>query len=205
MKKVVLLVPGLILGISLFHFAVYAYPPAVGITGNSPNCLACHVSNGPWADDEYLVLDILDKESGSSLRQADGSFVVEVPRNQTRTVLTVMGRKSGDNTNAPYRNAWLYVDPSTIGNAGFSTFPAGWEVNLPMACRIVGDKSDSFPGAAVTVLPMRLRATDAAQDGVLMLQAMLTYGEAVKGKANEGMIGNYYERIVQLLVKEGEK
>jgi hypothetical protein len=33
------------------------------------------------------------------------------------------------------------------------------------------------------------------------LQAMLTRGESVKGRAKEGMTGNYYERTVSLIVK----
>jgi hypothetical protein len=112
-----------------------------------------------------------------------------------------MGRKAGDKADSPYRNAWLYVDPKTIGSGSLSTFPAGWEVNLPMACRLVGDALENYVGARVTVLPMTIRATETAQNGTLILQAMLTKGESVKGKAKEGMMGNYYERTVKLTVK----
>lgn len=178
-----------------------AYPPAVGILGNSPNCLACHVSNGHWADDDFLVLDILDRETGASLRQPDGMFQIEVPRDQVRTVLTVIGRRAGDKQEPPYRNAWIYVDPQSIGGKSLSTFPPGWEVNLPMACRLVGDKSQKYPEAAVTVLPMSLRPLKTAKDAAMILQVMLTKGEAVKGKAREGMIANYFERRVILVVK----
>lgn len=179
----------------------FSYPPAVGILGNSPNCLTCHVSNGPWAEDEFLIVDILEKETKKSLMQADGTFLIEVSRNETRTVLTVIGRKAGDGAEAPYRHAWLYVDPQTIGNAALSKFPPGWEVNLPMACRIVGDSADAYPGARLTVLPMSIHPTETAQNGSLTLQVMLTKGDAVKGKAKEGIMGNYHEREVTLFVK----
>ncbi len=179
----------------------WAYPPAVGILSNSPNCLACHLSNGPWQDDENLIIDVLDKDTKASLRQQDGSFQIAVPKNQTRTVLTVIGRKAGDKAEAPYRNAWLYIDPQSIGNSSLYKFPPGWEVNLPISCRLVGDAIDIYPGARVTVLPMTLRATESAADATIQLQAMLTKGEAIKGKAKEEMIGNYYERTVRLVVK----
>ena len=192
---------GMILAVGFLSSPARAYPPAVGILGNSPNCLTCHVSNGPWPEDANQIVDILDKETKTSLKQADGSFLIEVPRYQTRTVLTVLGRKVDDPQPAPYRNAWLYVDPQTIGSGLLSTFPVGWEVNLPMACRLVGDKSEIYPAAQISVLPMSLRPTETAQNGTLVLQAMLTKGESVKGKAKEGMTGNYYERTVRLVVK----
>ena len=34
----------------------YAYPPGVGILTNSPNCLSCHVNNGPWKDDDNTII-----------------------------------------------------------------------------------------------------------------------------------------------------
>ena len=38
-----------------------AYPPAVGILGNSKNCLTCHINNGQWKDDEntFIVAELL--------------------------------------------------------------------------------------------------------------------------------------------------
>jgi len=180
---------------------VAAYPPAVGILGNSPNCLICHVSNGPWNDDEFLILDILDKETMTSLRQPDGTSKIEVPRGETRTVLTVIGRQAGDEQDAPSRNALIYVDPQTIGNSSLSKFPPCWEVNLPLGCRRVGDILDAYPGAHITASAMSIRATDEAQNAMLTLQVMLTKGESVKGKPREGMLGNYFERVVQLIVK----
>jgi hypothetical protein len=69
-----------------------------------------------------------------------------------------------------------------------------------MSCRIVGDKLDRFESAAITVLPMTIKPTDAARDAELQLQVMLTKGESVKGKPKEGVISNYFERKVKLMV-----
>ena len=177
-----------------------AYPPAVGLLGEAKNCLACHVSNGPWNDDHQTIIDVLDRETKSSLRQPDGSFLIDVKRGQTRTVLTVLGRTKADKKEAPYRNAWLYIDPKTIKTASLSKFAPGWDVNLPMSCRVVGDKIEGYEGASVTVLPMTVRPTDAAQSGELVLQVMLTKGDSVKGNTRAGMVGSYFERRVQLKV-----
>lgn len=179
----------------------YAYPPAVGILGTAKNCLACHVDNGPWKDDARTIVDILEQESKHSLRQPDGNFLIEAKRGQARTVLTVIGRTSGDEL-APHRNAWLYVDPKTIGTKTLSKFAPGWDVNLPMSCRIAGDALPGREGAKLTVLPMTIRPTDAAQDAKVVLQVMLTEGESIKGNPREGMIGNYFERQVLLRVVE---
>ena len=179
-----------------------SYPPGVGILGKSKNCLNCHFNNGPWKDDEKTIIDILEKETKKSLRQSDGSFLISVKRNQIKTILTVIGRSKDDKQEAPYRNAWLYVDPKTIGSSSLSKFAAGWDVNLPMSCRIVGDTLTGYEGAKITVLPMTIRPLDAAQDAELNLQVMLTKGESVKGDAKEGMIGSYFERTVRLKVIE---
>ena len=179
---------------------LWAYPPAVGILGKAKSCLACHVSNGPWTDQEKTIVDILDKETGQSLRRADGTFLIEAKRGQARTVVTLIGRAKGDPAPPPYRNAWLYVDPTQIETSSLSKFAPGWEVNLPMSCRIVGDALKGYEGATVTALPMTIRPSDAARDATIMLQIMLTRGESVKGKPAEGMIGNYFERTVRLKV-----
>lgn len=179
-----------------------AYPPAVGILGKANSCLACHVNNGPWKDDRQTIIDVLDKDTMKSLRQDDGAFLVTVKRGQPKTLLTVIGRAKGDTAEAPYRNAWLYIDPATISGSALSKFAPGWDVNLPMACRIVGDKLDQYDGAPLTVLPMTIRPTDAAGDAELTLQVMLTKGESVKSKPKEGMIGSYFERKVKLKVIE---
>ena len=181
---------------------VLSYPPAVGLLGKSKNCLVCHANNGPWNDEENTIIDILDKETKRSLIQADHSFLIEVQRGQIKTVLTVIGRTKKDKTEAPYRNAWLYVDAKRIKSNSLLKFAPGWSVNLPMACRIVGDKLGGFNGAKITVLPMSVRPGDDAQDADLQLQVMLTKGESVKGKAKEGMKGNYFERVVRLKVLE---
>jgi hypothetical protein len=128
--------------------------------------------------------------------------LIEAQRGQIKTVLTVIGRKKGDKTEAPYRNAWLYVDPQRIKTNSMSKFAPGWNVTLPLSCRVVGDKLEGFGGTKITVLPMSVRPGDDAQDADLQLQVMLTKGESVKGKAKEGMTGNYFERVVRFKVLE---
>ena len=182
------------------YFEAAAYPPAVGLIGKSKNCLSCHVNNGPWNNDEGLIIDILDKETKKSLKQPDGSFLIEAKRGEIKTILTVIGRKAVDSDEVPYRNAWLYVDPNTIKTSSLTKFAPGWNVNLPMACRIVGDNIDIYKGSHLTVLPMSIRPTDSAINAELTLQVMITKGESVKRKPKEGMIGNYYERLVKVKV-----
>jgi hypothetical protein len=177
-----------------------AYPPAVGLIGPARNCLDCHVSNGPWTDEAKVIVDLLDKDTGKSLKQTDGTFLIEAKRNQTKTVVTVLGWPKDDPAAAPSRTAWLYVDPTTLTTASLSRFAPGWEVNLPMACRLVGDTAKGFETANVTALPMTVRPTDAAREAEVELQVMLTKGEAVKGKAKEGMLGNYFLRKIRLRV-----
>lgn len=179
-----------------------AYPPAVGILGNSRDCLVCHADNGPWKDDGTIIIDIVDRETRQSLKQADGTFVIQAKRGEKKTILTVIGSKRQENLEAPSRNAWLYVDPSMIGASALSSFAPGWNVNLPMACRVVGDSWGESEDTDYTVLPMSVRPTDAARDAQIVLQVMLTKGESVKGKATEGMIANYFERKVTLRVVE---
>lgn len=181
--------------------SAFAYPPAVGILGTAKNCLACHVDNGGWKDDQTLVIDIVDKATGKSLRQPDGSFKLVVQRGKLATLLTVIGYQGSEPEKAPYRNAWLYVAPETIGDSSLSKFAPGWDVNLPMACRIVGDKNDAYPNANLTALPMTILATSTAQNSVVQLQVMLTKGESVKGKPKEGMLGSYFERSLRLEIQ----
>jgi hypothetical protein len=203
MKTKIIVVFILIMGIGTFlHQNSFSYPPAVGIIGKAKNCLVCHVNNGPWQDEGNTIIDILDKKTKKSLIQTDGSFLIEVQRGVTTTVLTVIGRKKGDQAESPYRNAWLYVDPQRIKSASLSKFAPGWSVNLPMACRIIGDKLEGFGGAKITALPMSIRPGDDAYDVEIQLQVMLTKGESVKGRAKEGMKGNYFERVVRLKVVE---
>ena len=180
----------------------FAYPPAVGILGKAKDCLACHVNNGPWNDDVKTIIDIIDRETKKSFKQPDGSFLIEVKRGEVKTLLTVIGRTKEDTEKAPYRNAWLYVDPKTIESSSLSKFAPGWDVNLPGSCRIVGDKLEGYEGAKITILPMSIRATDSAQDAEITLQVMLTRGESVKGKPKEGMTGSYFERRVRLKVMD---
>ena len=175
-----------------------SYPPAVGILSKASSCPTCHVSNGPWTDESRTIIDILDGTTKRSLRSEDGSFLIEVHRGELRTVLTVIGCTK--ECAAPLRNAWLYVDPEQIATSGLSKFAPGWDVNLPMACRIVGDALATYPDAHITVLPMTVRPMDAARNAKLELQVMLTQGESVKGKAKEGLVSNYFVRTVNLKV-----
>ena len=145
---------------------------------------------------------MLEADTKKSIKQPDGSFVIEVKRNHTKTFLTVIGRNKGDLAEAPYRNAWTYVDPISIATSSLSKFAPGWECNLQLACRVVGDKLENYEGAKITALPMTLRPTDAARDGELQLQVMLTKGESVKRNAKQGMIGNYFEKRVKLKIIE---
>jgi len=188
--------------VAVIAMGAAAYPPAVGILGKSPNCLSCHVDNGGWVDGPDLIIDIIEKETKASLRQSDGSFLLTAKRGMAVTVLTVIGYKTSDKNLNPYRNAWLYTDPARIESSSLSKLPPGWESNLPMACRLVGDKSESYPDAHVTVLPMTVRPSDSAVDGFVSLQIMLTKGESVKGKPREGMQGSYFERTLYLKVIE---
>lgn len=146
-------------------------------------------------------MDVLDAQSKRSLRRADGAFLIEVARGEKRTVLTVIGRPKGE-PSPPKRNAWLYLDPTQIETSSLSKFAPGWDVNLPMSCRLVGDKIAVYEGAHVTVLPMTLRPTDAARDAELELQVMLTTGDAVKGGAQGGLVADYLVRKVVLKVVE---
>jgi hypothetical protein len=178
-----------------------AYPPGVGILAKNRSCASCHVSNGPWGDTSRTVIDVLDAKTKQSLRGPDGVITIAVARGASRTVLTVIGRTASEKS-PPRRNAWLYVDPSQIETSALSKFAPGWDVNLPMSCRIVGDRLEGYDGAHLTVLPMTVRPSDAARDAELELQVMLTAGEAVKGKGQEGLISNLFVRKVLLKVSE---
>jgi hypothetical protein len=142
----------------------------------------------------------LTKTQKKSFKQPDGSFQIEVKRFESKTVLTVIGRKDDGQSEMPYRNAWIYIDPKTIETNSLSKFAPGWECNLQLACRVVGDKLDGYENAKITSLPMTIRPADAAQNSELSFQIMLTRGESQKGNAKEGMKGNYFEKKVTLKV-----
>jgi hypothetical protein len=186
--------------LAVFTLKMFSYPPAVGILGKAKSCLACHVNNGQWQDDQKTIIDLLDKDTMKSLRQSDGRFMIEVKRGRRITVLTVIGRAKDSGSTSPYRTAWIYLDPKRIGTDSLSIFAPGWDVNLQMACRLIGDKLPGFEGAEISVLPMTLQPLENARDSDLQLQIMLTKGEAVKGDAKKGMLGNYFERMVALKV-----
>jgi len=188
--------------VALGTFTASAYPPAVGTLGPARNCLTCHSSDGPWKDTAGLIIDVLDKASGKSLKQSDGTFLISAKRGELRTVVTVIGWRAHAAGPAPYRNAWLYVDPKRISDpSSLNKFAPGWTVNLPMSCRVAGDSVEAYSGAQLTALPMTVRAGDDATDAEIELQVMLTRGESVKGDAKKGMVGNYFERRVSLKVE----
>lgn len=180
-----------------------AYPPAVGIIGKFRNCAACHTDNGPWKDDGNQILDLVDRETGKSLRQADGSFLVSAKPGQARKLMVVVGRAKGDKEPAPNRNGWTFVDPQLIERGGFgSKFAAGWDVDLPLSCRLVGDNMKGYDGASVSALPLTVRPTESARDGELEWQVLMTRGTAVKGDANQGLEQNNFVRKVTFKVEE---
>ncbi|MDP1728515.1 MAG: hypothetical protein Q8M15_17150 [Bacteroidota bacterium] len=178
-----------------------AYPPGVGILTNSTSCLSCHENNGPWKDDANTIIDILDKDTKLSLKQTDGTFLIEVKKGEQKTVLTVIGSRINNSIPASYRNAWLYIDPATIGKSSLSKFAPNWDVNLPMSCRLVGDNLKGYEDASITSLPMTIQPLEHAMDAELSLQVMLTKGESIKGSSKEGMSGSYFERKVKLKIK----
>ena len=47
---------------------------------------------------------------------------------------------------------------------------------------------------------MTLQPLDDAKDAELQLQVMLTKGESIKAKPKKGMLGNYFERKVELKI-----
>jgi len=201
MRTIALLPFAILISLALTQNA-FSYPPAVGILGKAKSCMSCHVNNGPWTDEKNVIIDVIDQETMKSLRQPDGSFLLEVKRGQQRTVLTVIGQTQDDGTPAPYRNAWTYIDSARIRTSSVSKFAAGWAVNLQMSCRLVGDKVSGFEGAKITALPMTIQPLDDAKEAELQLQVMLTKGESIKGNPKKGMLGNYFERKVILKVVE---
>lgn len=178
-----------------------AYPPAVGIMGKADDCLSCHVNNGPWIEDDALVIDILDKETRQSLKQPDGSFLIEVARNKNKTVLCVIGHVTKDLSPPPSRNGWIFFDPKTVNKLILSKFLAGWEVNATYGCRLVGDKLELYSGAALTVTTMTIKPTERAENGTITWMLALTAGDPPKGKPAVGMLGNFYEYRVKLRIE----
>lgn len=187
---------------AFFSFnAAYAYPPGVGILTDSPDCLTCHSNNGPWKDDENTIIDILDKDTKKSLRQSDGTFLIEAKKGELKTVLTVTGTKKNNTILKPHRTAWLFIDPATIGKNTLSKFAPGWEINLQMSCRLIGDNLAGYENDYITCLPVTISPTEKAQDTEISLQVMITDGEAEKNNAHEGLTGSYFEKKVLLKVK----
>lgn len=190
-----------ILGLFFVTGEVLSYPSAA-VVNRAKSCLSCHVNNGPWKDDAKTLIDIIDKDTGKSFKQPDGTFLIQARQGETKTVLTVLGRVKEDESPAPYRNGWVYIDPveQEKGSASNSKFAPGWEVNLSLGCRLIGDQQQGFEGAKISVAPMSLQPLQNAKDTEIQLQVMLTKGESVKGKPKEGMIGSYFQRKVHLKV-----
>jgi hypothetical protein len=180
-KTLTLLIIALL--VSGFSMSTQEYPPGVGVLTDSRSCISCHADNGPWNKDDRTIIDVLDGETKTSLRQPDGTFAMEVSRGQRRTVLTVIGRPKTDTLPVPYRNGWTYIDPTRIGTGSISKFAAGWAVDLQMACRLVGDQLPGFEDANITVLPMTVLPLDDARNAEVELQFMLTSGDSGKGAA----------------------
>jgi hypothetical protein len=180
--------------------AAHAYPPGVGILTAHRDCLGCHAQSGTWSEGRHTIVDILDAETRRSLRSRDGRFVIEVPRGERKTVITLIGRAAGDPAPPAERHAWLFVAPSQIGTSSLSKFAPGWDVDLSMACRVVGDTAPEYPGARLTALPMTIRPGDAAGESELELQMMLVSGDGTKGSALQGLTTNYLVRRVRLRV-----
>lgn len=178
---------------------VFSYPGQVGLTGKSKDCLSCHVNNGQW-DDGKTIIDILDKETLKTFKQADGSFLIEIKRREQKTILLILGRQKEDGTPAPVRNAWLFIDPATIESSELNKFAPQWAVNIQLGCRITGDEIKGLENTIITASAMTIQPLSDAKDAEIQLQAMLTKGESVKGNAKTGMIGNYFERKVMLKV-----
>ncbi len=195
--------PGTVV-LAIFTLAgiVWAYPPGVGVTSKSKNCLSCHASNGPWADEQNTILDLLDRETKKSAKQPDGTFLISAHRGEAKKLLVVVGRSAKDKAESPLRNGWIFIDTARIKTNSLNKFATGWNVDLPAACRLVGDPLKGYEGAKITVLPLTLQPGDEAGDAELAWQVMLTKGESVKGKPKEGMIGNYFEKKVVLRVTE---
>ena len=48
---------------------------------------------------------------------------------------------------------------------------------------------------------MTIQPTSIAKDSEIQLQVMLSGGESVKGNAQEGKVGNYFEKKVSIIFK----
>ena len=141
-RRAALATVGAALGLLLVAGSAAAYPPGVGILGQSRSCTSCPKSDGPWSDEARTIIDVLDAKTRRSLKGSDGVFQIEVARGERRTVLTLIGRLPGD-AEPPRRHAWLYVDPGQITTSALSKFAPGWDVDLPMSCRTADCRSCS--------------------------------------------------------------
>ncbi len=98
--------------------------------------MSCHVNNGPWKDENNLIIDVLDMETKKSLKQPDGSFLIETKRREQKTVLTVIGQKKDKTVSVPYRNAWLYIDTAATGKGPTFSVPVTPINRILNPCRL---------------------------------------------------------------------
>lgn len=172
---------------------VSAYP-AASLEGRQKSCLSCHKNTGPWKDESKIVIDIIDPQTGESFKQEDGSFLIEVKRDEVRRVKTVLG-VSSDLEWVPEFVAWLYADPEEIQRAPESSlkFAPNWEVNRPFCGKRVAGTVKGFEGKKVATLTMSLRPLKEAKDADISLQVLFK-------SFDRTLVGNYYERKVNLRV-----
>ena len=135
------------------------------------------------------------------LKKTDGTFLIEAKKGEQKTVPTIIGSMKSNFIPASYRNAWLYIDTTTIGKNSLLKFAPNWDVNLPMSCCLVGDNLHGYENANITSLPMTIQPLENAKDAEISLQVMLTKGESTKNNAQEGMTDSDFERKVKFKIK----
>ena len=96
------------------------------------------------------------------------------------------------------------TDAAGIFSGGYSSY-ASCAVKKDGSAVCWGNNSINqllgYEDADITSLPMTIQPLNNARNAELQLQVMLTKGESVKGKSQEGMLGSYFERKVKLAVK----
>lgn len=175
--------------------SLLSYPTAP-IVGRNTTCLNCHKNTGPWQDEAKAIIEILDPQTGQSLKQKDGSFLIAAKRNEVKSVQMVFG-VTGDTEKVPECISWCLVDPveQRQGSDASNKFAPHWEVNAQYGGRFVGDKVKGYEAHKVVASTMSLRATEKAKDGALVLQVLFPV-------AFRGLDGNYFEKKVTLKITD---
>lgn len=175
--------------------SIMSYPTAP-IVGRQTSCLNCHKNTGPWTDEAKTIIEMLDSQTGESLKQKDGSFLITVKRNEIKTVQVVFG-VTGDVEKAPECISWCFVDPieQKQSSDASNKFAPHWEVNAQYGGRFVGDKVKGYETHKIVASTMSLRPTEKAKDGKLVLQVLFPI-------AFRGLDGNYFEKQVTLKLIE---